>query len=55
LRLGVAGAHNLFNATMALAVCVKCGIEPQQAADALAGLPAPRQAVPTCSRGTSPS
>lgn len=35
LRLRVAGRHNLMNATMALAACVACGIEPQLAADAL--------------------
>jgi len=37
LRLGVAGGHNLFNATAALAACALCGVRPQEAADALAG------------------
>jgi UDP-N-acetylmuramate--alanine ligase len=35
LKLSVAGRHNLINATMALAACVTCGIDPQKAADAL--------------------
>lgn len=35
LRLSVAGKHNLFNATAALAACVACGAEPAQAAMAL--------------------
>src|SRR5688572_9821697 len=37
LRMGVAGEHNLFNGTMALAACVACGIDPAKAAEALAG------------------
>jgi UDP-N-acetylmuramate--alanine ligase len=36
LRPGVAGKHNLFNATMALAACHACGVEPAEAAAALA-------------------
>lgn len=35
LKLSVAGEHNLINATMALAACHACGIEPAQAAAAL--------------------
>lgn len=35
LKLSVAGRHNLLNATMALATCAACGIEPQAAADAI--------------------
>jgi UDP-N-acetylmuramate--alanine ligase len=35
LRLSVAGEHNLINATMALAACHACGIEPGQAAGAI--------------------
>lgn len=35
LSLGVAGEHNLSNATMALAACHACGIEPARAAEAL--------------------
>ena len=37
LRLAVAGKHNLFNATIAVAACTTYGIDPGQAADALAG------------------
>jgi UDP-N-acetylmuramate--alanine ligase len=37
LKLSVAGQHNLFNATMAIAACHACGIAPQAAADALTG------------------
>jgi UDP-N-acetylmuramate--alanine ligase len=35
LKLSVAGEHNLINATMALAACHACGIEPAKAAEAL--------------------
>jgi UDP-N-acetylmuramate--alanine ligase len=35
LRPGVAGKHNLFNATMALAACHACGVAPADAAAAL--------------------
>lgn len=35
LTLSVPGMHNLFNATMALAACVACGVPADQAADAL--------------------
>lgn len=35
LRLSVAGIHNFFDATMAIAACAACGIEPAWAADAL--------------------
>ncbi|HEX8521767.1 MAG TPA: cyanophycin synthetase, partial [Tepidisphaeraceae bacterium] len=35
LRLSVAGEHNLFNATMALAACNACGVDPKQAIAAL--------------------
>ena len=37
LKLSVAGEHNLFNATMAVAACAACGIEPHLAADAISG------------------
>src|SRR5688572_412392 len=37
LRLSVAGEHNLFNATMAVAACAACGVDPAQAADAVGG------------------
>ena len=36
LRLSVAGEHNLFDATMAVAACAACGVESRLAADALA-------------------
>jgi UDP-N-acetylmuramate--alanine ligase len=36
LRLAVPGKHNLFNATMAVAVCAACGVDPAAAAAALA-------------------
>jgi UDP-N-acetylmuramate--alanine ligase len=36
LRLAVAGIHNFFDATMAIAACAACGIDPAYAADALA-------------------
>jgi UDP-N-acetylmuramate--alanine ligase len=35
LRLSVPGLHNLWNGTMAIAACVACGLEAQQAADAI--------------------
>jgi UDP-N-acetylmuramate--alanine ligase len=35
LKLAVAGRHNLFNATMAVAACAACGVEPAAAAAAL--------------------
>ncbi len=35
LGLSVAGRHNLFNATMAVAACRACGIDPASAADAI--------------------
>ncbi len=35
LRLSVAGLHNLFNATAAVAACVACGAEPAAAAEAM--------------------
>ncbi|MGB7160733.1 MAG: UDP-N-acetylmuramate--L-alanine ligase [Tepidisphaeraceae bacterium] len=37
LQLSVAGQHNLFNATMAVAACAACGIDPALAADAIGG------------------
>ncbi|HEV2295182.1 MAG TPA: UDP-N-acetylmuramate--L-alanine ligase [Tepidisphaeraceae bacterium] len=37
LKLAVPGQHNLFNATMAVAACAACGIEPEQSADAVGG------------------
>ncbi len=37
LKLAVAGRHNLFNATMAVAACAACGIDPNRAADAVSG------------------
>ena len=36
LKLAVPGAHNLFNATMAIAACVACGVPAEEAAQALA-------------------
>jgi UDP-N-acetylmuramate--alanine ligase len=36
LKLAVAGEHNLFNATTAVAACAACGVEPAKAAEALA-------------------
>ena len=35
LKLAVAGIHNLMNATMALAACAACGLDPSRAAEAL--------------------
>jgi UDP-N-acetylmuramate--alanine ligase len=35
LRLSVAGIHNLYNATVAVAACVACGADPAAAADAM--------------------
>jgi UDP-N-acetylmuramate--alanine ligase len=35
LRLSVAGLHNLFNATLAVAACWSAGVEPAKAADAI--------------------
>lgn len=35
LKLSLAGAHNLFNGTMAVAACHACGLDPQRAADAV--------------------
>lgn len=35
LELAVAGEHNLINATMAVAACAACGLEPEKAAAAL--------------------
>ena len=35
LRLSVAGRHNFFDATMAVAACAACGVDPGQAAEAL--------------------
>lgn len=35
LNLSVAGVHNLFNATMAVAACAACGIDPAAAAAAV--------------------
>jgi UDP-N-acetylmuramate--alanine ligase len=35
LRLSVPGAHNLFNATMAIAACHACGLEPVRAAEVI--------------------
>lgn len=37
LRPGVAGEHNLYNATMAVAACAICGVDPVHAAGAIAG------------------
>jgi len=37
LRLSVAGEHNLFNATAAVAACAACGVDPAAAAEALGG------------------
>ena len=37
LQLAVAGEHNLFDATMAVAACAACGIDPGRAAGALSG------------------
>jgi UDP-N-acetylmuramate--alanine ligase len=35
LKLVVPGEHNLFNATVALAACAACGVDPARAAEAL--------------------
>jgi UDP-N-acetylmuramate--alanine ligase len=35
LKLAVAGTHNLFNATAAVAACAACGVDPAQAAEAM--------------------
>lgn len=35
LALSVAGEHNLFNATFAVAACAACGVDPARAAEAL--------------------
>jgi UDP-N-acetylmuramate--alanine ligase len=35
LKLSVAGEHNLFDATMAVAACAACGVDPARAAEAL--------------------
>jgi UDP-N-acetylmuramate--alanine ligase len=35
LRLSVPGQHNLLNATMAIAACRACGLEPQRAAEVI--------------------
>src|SRR5262245_61673040 len=35
LKLSVAGEHNLFNATLAVAACHACGIDPGMAANAV--------------------
>jgi UDP-N-acetylmuramate--alanine ligase len=35
LRLAVAGEHNLFDATMAVAACAACGVDPARAATTL--------------------
>jgi UDP-N-acetylmuramate--alanine ligase len=35
LRMSVAGLHNLFNGTMAVAACHACGLDAQRAADAV--------------------
>jgi len=37
IQLSVAGEHNLINATMAIAACATCGVDPKKAADAIAG------------------
>jgi len=37
IQLSVAGRHNLINATLAVAACYACGVEPQHAADAIGG------------------
>jgi UDP-N-acetylmuramate--alanine ligase len=37
LKLSVAGEHNLFNATAAVAACHACGVDPKEAADAIGG------------------
>ncbi len=35
LRLSVPGLHNLFDATLAVAACAACGVDPAAAADAI--------------------
>jgi UDP-N-acetylmuramate--alanine ligase len=35
LKLTIPGEHNLLNATMAIAACKACGLDPQKAADAI--------------------
>jgi len=37
LKLGVAGLHNLFNATVAVAACATYGIDPAKAGEAIGG------------------
>ena len=37
LKLSVAGEHNLFNATCAVAACAACGVDPAHAAEAISG------------------
>lgn len=37
IHLSVAGAHNLINATMAIAACATCGVDPAAAAAAIGG------------------
>jgi UDP-N-acetylmuramate--alanine ligase len=37
IRLRVAGDHNLYNATMAIAACAACGVDPRQAVEAIGG------------------
>lgn len=35
LKMSVAGTHNLFNATAAVAACAACGVDPAKAAEAI--------------------
>ena len=37
VRLSVAGLHNLFNATVAVAACAACGVDPAKAAEKVGG------------------
>jgi UDP-N-acetylmuramate--alanine ligase len=37
LRPSLAGEHNLFNVTMAVAACAACGVDPERACQAVAG------------------
>lgn len=55
LRLSVAGEHNLFNATAAVAACKACGLDPDRAAAALetfAGVDRRMTVLGTCNGAT---
>jgi UDP-N-acetylmuramate--alanine ligase len=55
LKLSVAGQHNLFNATMAVAACAACGVDPEKSADAVGtftGVDRRMSLVGTCNGAT---